>query len=54
MGKTSGNDIVSLFDIEDEIDMWLASQGTTSLEVASNPKDEKCVANIGSLTSIKF
>jgi len=39
--EVSGNDNVSLSDIEDEIDMSLASQGiATGLEVASNPKDE--------------
>jgi cell division septal protein FtsQ len=39
--EVSGNDNVSVSDIEDEIDMSLASQGiATGLEVASNPKYE--------------
>jgi hypothetical protein len=43
MAEANGNDNVSLFDIEDEIDMSLTSQGTVvGLEVALN-LENKCV-----------
>jgi hypothetical protein len=43
VAEVSGNNNVSLSNIEDEIDMSLASQGiTTNLEVASNPKMRMC------------
>ncbi len=41
MVEVGGNDNVSLFDIEDEIDMSLANQDIVAgLKVVSNPKDE--------------